>query len=113
MRGGLQIGPNYDIAVGVTRSVSVNGVEQLASSLHFDGLSRNMMNHADLPQMQGVLMQSGMGNAANANLPATATIIQTHWTISPSQPGRCSTYRSKTSRAWSAASPRARPSARA
>jgi hypothetical protein len=80
MRGGLQIGSkNYEIAVGISRSVSINGVEQLGSSLRLDGLTQGI-GRGDVPQLQGALVQSGAGNVLAQNgitgAGSAATIIQ-------------------------------------
>ncbi|MDJ0927623.1 MAG: hypothetical protein QNJ73_08235 [Gammaproteobacteria bacterium] len=79
MRAGIAFGDELNIAIGLTRTASVNGIEQYASSLRIDDLTA--VNMAELGNIGTVLIQNGAGNSVS---PATldslsnglATIIQ-------------------------------------
>ncbi len=78
-RGGISLGGDLDIAIGLTRSASINGVEQFSSSVSVDGLDSASL--AALGDVSTVLIQNGAGNSVNpAALEALsggfATIIQ-------------------------------------
>jgi hypothetical protein len=82
MRAGLQVRPDYEIAIGVTRSVSLNGVEQFMSTVQLDGLTGGAGGpRADASALRTILFQNGVGNLlARSGVPAAidndATIIQ-------------------------------------
>lgn len=80
MRGGISIGGDMNIAVGLTRSASINGNEEYSSSLHIDNLNASL-SAGDLANVNSVLIQNGAGNVASpAILDALsgnyATVIQ-------------------------------------
>ena len=64
MRGGISIGGDMDIAVGLTRSASINGVEEYSNSFYIDNLN-NGVNAAELANVNSVLIQNGAGNVAS------------------------------------------------
>lgn len=80
MRGGISFGDDLSIAIGLTRTASINGVDHYSSSLHIDDL--NAVSLADLAAANTTLLiQNGSGNSVSpAALEALsngmATIIQ-------------------------------------
>lgn len=60
MRGGLDIGGDLEISIGVTRSASINGIEQFTSSAYVEDLTR-LANGAVVP-VETVVIQNGAGN---------------------------------------------------
>lgn len=79
MRGGIRTADGYDISIGLTRSTSINGVEQFSHSFNLD-LTRG----GGVPDMQQnalTLIQNGPGNMVSPAVLAAlsgnaATIIQ-------------------------------------
>jgi hypothetical protein len=61
MRGGLDVGEDMQIAFGLTRSGSVNGVEQFSSTFRIDDLA-TLASGAGLNPAQLALLQQGVGN---------------------------------------------------
>lgn len=79
MRGGIDMGGDFTVSIGVTRTGSVNGIEQFASALYVDDLTK--VNAGSLVQLDSVLIQNGTGNLVTPdtmnNLSQNvATIIQ-------------------------------------
>jgi hypothetical protein len=79
MRGAISFGDDLNIAIGLTRTASVNGVQQYSSSLRFNSLDALSMN--DLGAANTMLIQSGAGNSVapavmNSLSNGIATIIQ-------------------------------------
>lgn len=64
MRGGISIGGDMDITVGLTRSASINGIEEYSSSLHIENLNAGL-SPGDLSSVNSVLIQNGAGNVAS------------------------------------------------
>ena len=67
MRGGIRLGDGIDIAVGLTRTGSINGVEQYSNTLQIDDLTSGM-DGMDLSSMQGMVIQNGAGNNVAAGI---------------------------------------------
>ncbi len=80
MRGGIDAGQDFSVSVGITRSGSVNGIEQFSSTMYLEDLTRT--TGAGLhQQMDPVVLQSGAGNlitldTVNGLSPNVTTIIQ-------------------------------------
>jgi predicted nucleic acid-binding Zn-ribbon protein len=67
MRGGVQLPNGMNIAIGLTRSASLNGVEQYSSSLRLDDLTAGI----GVPALQGfgtTVLQNGSGNFVAPNV---------------------------------------------
>jgi len=60
-RGGFSLGDDMVITVGITRSASVNGVEQFSNSLHIADLVSGVTS-AELEGVTSTLVQNGPGN---------------------------------------------------
>lgn len=73
MRGGIDIGGDMVIDIGVTRSASINGVEQYSSTLQFEDIAGGQLSPSDLAAVGGVLIQSGAGNVAPVDLLDSST----------------------------------------
>jgi hypothetical protein len=73
MRGGIDIGGDMVIDIGVTRSASINGVEQYSSSLQFEDIAGGQLSPSDLAAVGGVLIQSGASNVAPVDLIDSST----------------------------------------
>ncbi|MGI9343437.1 MAG: hypothetical protein ACR2QV_11335 [Gammaproteobacteria bacterium] len=73
MRGGIDIGGDMVIDIGVTRSASINGVEQYSSTLQFEDIAGGQLSPSDLAAVGGVLIQSGAGNVAPVDLIDSST----------------------------------------
>jgi hypothetical protein len=67
MRGGVQLANGMNIAIGLTRSASINGVEQYSSSLRLDELSAGI-GSAVLDGMGMNVIQNGTGNFVAPNV---------------------------------------------
>jgi hypothetical protein len=67
MRGGVQLANGMNIAIGLTRSASINGVEQYSSSLRLDGLTAGM-DSAALDAIGTNVIQNGSGNYLAPNV---------------------------------------------
>ena len=78
MRGGLRLGDGPEISFGLTRTGSVNGVEQFSNSVFVDNLGRISGGVTDGTAGQTLLIQNGIGNiVAAGSLPTNfGTIIQ-------------------------------------
>ncbi len=79
MRGGLDVGRDFSVSIGVTRTGTVNGIEQFTSALYVDDLMQ--INGSGLPQIEAVMIQNGAGNLVTPDAlgniaPNVATIIQ-------------------------------------
>jgi hypothetical protein len=61
MRGGVQLANGMNIAIGLTRSASINGVEQFSSSLRLDDLAAGIGATA-LDGLGMNVIQNGTGN---------------------------------------------------
>jgi len=61
MRGGMQLANGMNIAIGLTRSASINGVEQYSSSLRLDDLTAGI-GTAALDGIGTNVIQNGAGN---------------------------------------------------
>lgn len=80
MRGGISIGGEMDITVGLTRSASINGAETYSNSLNFENLNASL-SPSDLSSINSVLIQNGAGNEASPAIVEAlsgnyATVIQ-------------------------------------
>lgn len=72
MRGGISIGDDMVIDIGLTRSASINGAEQFSSTIQLDDVLGSL-SAADLSAVQGVLIQNGGDNIAPADLLDSST----------------------------------------
>jgi hypothetical protein len=61
MRGGVQLANGMNIAIGLTRSASINGIEQYSSSLQLDDLSAGI-GTGGLDGLGMNVIQNGAGN---------------------------------------------------
>jgi len=68
IRGGINIGSQRDISIGLSRIVDINGVQQYSSSFQFNGM--NAASYNELASMQAVVIQNGPGNQANLDMGA-------------------------------------------
>ncbi len=68
IRGGINVGSQRDISIGISRVVDINGVQQYSSTFNFSGM--NPAGYAELGSMQAVVIQNGPGNQANLDLGA-------------------------------------------
>ncbi len=66
MRGGIQLRDGMNVSIGLTRSASINGVEQVTSSLSFDSLNRSIGSLAT-EGLGPVVIQNGPGNMIDAS----------------------------------------------
>ena len=64
MRAGIAFGDELNIAIGLTRTASINGIDQYTSSLRIDDL--NTVSMAELGNIGTVLIQNGAGNTVSA-----------------------------------------------
>ena len=64
MRGGFTLGHGMDVSFGLTRTGSINGVEQFSNSFRIDDLG-SRPGDTDLSGMSPVLLQSGGGNVVS------------------------------------------------
>jgi predicted nucleic acid-binding Zn-ribbon protein len=62
MRGGVLLGNGMNIAIGLTRTATINGEEQYASALRIDDLTAGL-DPAALDAMRPLVIQNGTGNA--------------------------------------------------
>jgi len=84
MRGGVDLGQDYSYAIGITRSTSINGVEQFSSSMYINDLGSATGTGASTQTLQfaePVIIQNGAGNFVDAGLLSgtglnNATVIQ-------------------------------------
>jgi hypothetical protein len=67
MRGGVQLPNGMNVAIGLTRTASINGEEQLGSSLHIDDLTAGL-SPATLDALRPVVIQNGEGNSVSTQL---------------------------------------------
>lgn len=79
MRGGLNVGGDFAIAIGVTRTGSVNGIEQFTNAMYIDDLTK--VNAGALVNVDATVIQTGAGNVITTDLAGSAsqnvtTIIQ-------------------------------------
>lgn len=72
MRGGINIGDDMVIDIGLTRSANINGVEQYSSTIQLDDVMGGV-SPQDVSAVGGVLIQSGAGNIAPADLLNSST----------------------------------------
>jgi hypothetical protein len=61
MRGGVLLGNGMNVAIGLTRTATINGVEQYASALRIDDLTAGL-DPAALDAMRPLVIQNGSGN---------------------------------------------------
>lgn len=59
IRGGFDIDGDLDIAIGLTRSVNINGIEEYSSRVNLGDLSSGQFRNVNI---QPVLIQNGSGN---------------------------------------------------
>ena len=64
MRGGVLLGGGINVAIGLTRSVSLNGEPQYASALHIDDLGA-AVDPAALQNIGQLVIQNGPGNTVS------------------------------------------------
>jgi len=81
MRGGINLGEDYTIAIGITRTTSVNGIEQFSSAMYLNDLANTVGTGVAQQALDPVIIQNGGGNfiamdTLGAISPAVATIIQ-------------------------------------
>jgi hypothetical protein len=62
MRGGVLLGNGMNVAIGLTRTASINGVEQYSSALRIDDLTAGL-DPAALDAMRPLVIQNGAGNS--------------------------------------------------
>ena len=79
-RGGFAVGDDMVISVGITRSASVNGVEQFSNALHIADLVSGI-TPAEMENVTSTLVQNGPGNYVSPNVLAQmsgnfSTILQ-------------------------------------
>jgi hypothetical protein len=67
MRGGVQLANGMNIAIGLTRSASINGIEQYSSSLQLDDLSAGL-DSAALAGIGTNVIQNGAGNFVGSSV---------------------------------------------
>ena len=67
MRGGINIGGDMEVALGVTHTGSINGVEQYSNSFVIGDLNADMST-VDLSNMNATLIQKGDGNHAASSV---------------------------------------------
>jgi hypothetical protein len=80
IRGGIRLGDGMDVSIGLTRSATVNGIEQVTNTLTLDGLNRSIGSMAT-EGFAPVIIQSGPGNVIDSSfldgIPGfSGTIIQ-------------------------------------
>ncbi|MCK6372160.1 MAG: hypothetical protein L6Q83_12720 [Gammaproteobacteria bacterium] len=80
MRGGLDVGGDLAVSIGVTRTGSINGIEQFSSALYVDDLMK-ISGSGGLAQLDAITIQNGTGNFVSTDslgnlAPAVANIIQ-------------------------------------
>jgi hypothetical protein len=81
MRGGIDLGEDYTIAIGITRTTSVNGIEQFSSAMYMNDLAYTVGSGVAQAAPDPVIIQNGDGNfiamdTLSAMSPAITTIIQ-------------------------------------
>lgn len=81
MRGGISLGEDYTIAIGITRTTSLNGIEQFSSAMYLNDLATTVGAGVAQQALDPVIIQNGGGNfiamdTLGAMSPAVATIIQ-------------------------------------
>ncbi len=81
MRGGIDVGEAYNIAIGITRTTSVNGIEQFTSAMYLNDLATTVGTGVARQALDPVIIQNGGGNfiamdTLDAMSPAVTTIIQ-------------------------------------
>ncbi|MBT8422609.1 MAG: hypothetical protein KJP03_05790 [Gammaproteobacteria bacterium] len=79
VRGAINMGGKLDLSIGLTRAVTINGVEQYSSTLLFDGMTP--VDAEALSGLPAVVVQNGNGNTADtsglgANSGSIPVIIQ-------------------------------------
>lgn len=79
MRGGLNVGGDFAISIGVTRTGSVNGVEQFTNAMYIGDLTK--VNAGALVNVDPAVIQTGAGNVITTDLAGSTaqnvtTIIQ-------------------------------------
>lgn len=68
MRGGISLGDDMVVDIGLTRSASVNGVQQYSSTIQFDDVLGSVSSEQLAAVGGGVLIQNGSGNVAPVEL---------------------------------------------
>lgn len=80
MRGGIDTGEDFSVSIGITRTGSVNGIEQYSNAMYLEELTRTTGSGAPV-SFDPVILQSGAGNlialdTVSGLSPNVATIIQ-------------------------------------
>ena len=70
MRGGFSIGEDMEISIGITRSASINGVEQFSNSLNIAD-SIGGISIAEMDGVSATLIQNGPGNYVSPDVLAS------------------------------------------
>lgn len=81
MRGGVDLGQDFAVAIGITRTGTINGVEQYSNTMYVEDLVRGGAAVAGMSTLDPVLLQSGPGNVVSADAlmgstSSVTTIIQ-------------------------------------
>jgi hypothetical protein len=81
VRGGVDLGGDYNIAIGITRSTSINGFEQFTSTMQIDNLATLAATGLPSTAFDSVVIQVGAANVAGTSTlesisPAVTTLIQ-------------------------------------
>lgn len=67
MRGGISMGGGLEVALGITHSGSINGIEQYSNNFVIDDLNGDV-SKVDLSKVHSTLVQNGDGNFAAPNI---------------------------------------------
>jgi hypothetical protein len=59
-RGGIDMGEDFSVSIGITRTGSLNGIEQYSNAMYLEDLGRT--TGSGLQQFDPVILQSGAGN---------------------------------------------------
>jgi hypothetical protein len=79
-RGGIDMGEDFSVSIGITRTGSINGIEQYSNAMYLEDLTRATGSGVP-PSFDPVVLQSGPGNlialdTVNGLSPNVSTIIQ-------------------------------------
>lgn len=66
MRGGIMLGDGMNVSIGLTRSASINGVEQVTNTFTLDTLNRSLGDIAT-QGLAPVVIQNGPGNVIDSS----------------------------------------------
>jgi len=79
MRGGIMLGDGMNVSIGLTRSASINGIEQVTNTLTLDELNRTL-GTLGTQSLEPVIIQNGPNNVLDTSfldgVGAFGTIIQ-------------------------------------